>query len=358
MNSSRIDVELDGVFLENGTIDYTDYEYKPDEELREGKAVWIPIVYCLITIVGLLGNGLILAVLAQKRKAWRTSDIFVVNLCAVDILLLLTLPVWAVQATRSCGWCVGAPPCRFIAAVFNINYFFGFLLLVCISLDLYLYVTHTKRLFFLDTPRNAQVGCAAAWLVALLLTIPDLGATEVTKAPEGDRTLCVPSFYLPEWQRPSRLIHHLLSLVAVLAVCFSGGLLWVRQGSKSLMKQKSVKIVQLLAGVFILCWIPYSIVLLVDTARGSEKDPEESGSSLNKSLAATAALGCLHACLRPLLYLSLCKKFRNQALATLQCKKAEFKGSMWELGIGESPLVSQNVDKEEIKQFTVENQST
>ncbi|KAM8846580.1 C-X-C chemokine receptor type 3-like [Synchiropus picturatus] len=353
MNSSRIDAELDGVFRENYTIDYTDYEYKPDEEFAKGKAVWIPVVYFLITIVGLLGNGLIVAILAQKQKAWRTSDVFVLNLCVVDILLLLTLPVWAVQATIS----VSNPPCRFIAAVFNINYFFGFLLLVCISLDLYLSIIHTKGLFFLNTPCNAQIGCAVAWLAALLLTIPDLGATEVKKHPvEVDRTLCVPSFYLPDWQRPSRLIHHLLSLAGVLVVCFSSGLLWVQQSSKRLIKRKSVKIVQLLAGVFMLCWIPYSVVLLVDTARGSEQNPEESSSSQNKSLAVTAALGCLHACLRPLLYLSLCKKFRNQALATLRCKRTEFKGSMWELCVGESPLVCQNVDKDEIKQFTVENQ--
>lgn len=357
MNSSGINAQLDGVFAENYSIDYSDYEYKPDEE-PAGKATWIPIVYSLITIVGLLGNGLTLLVLARKWRAWRTSDTFVLNLCIADVLLLLTLPLWAAQAARSCGWCFGIPLCRMATAVFNINYFFGFLLLVCVSLDLYLSIIHGSCLVLLNTARRVQISCLATWLVSVLLTTPDLGATELKRDPmDMHLTMCVPAFYLPEWQRSSRLIHHILSLACVLVVCFSGGLLWVKKSAKTFVKRKRVVNVQLLAGVFILCWIPYSFVLMLDTSQSGEKDPEEAGSSTNVGLAATAALGCLHACLRPLLYLGLCQTFRHQTLAAIQGKKSGFKSSMWELGIGDSPLLCPNVTQEEIKQIaTVEDQ--
>lgn len=96
-------VILDGILNETQPSDY-DYDYKYKDEDVD-KAVWIPILYSILVIVGLLGNGLLLAVLAQKRRPWRISDSFILQLGVVDILLLLTLPLYAAHATQSCGWC-------------------------------------------------------------------------------------------------------------------------------------------------------------------------------------------------------------------------------------------------------------
>lgn len=117
-----MNVELDGLFRHNTTYDYNDdYEYKEDFESRDSKAVLIPLLYSVVLVVGLLGNGLLLAVLYQKRRSWSISDTFILHLSVADILLLVTLPFWAVQATQDCGWCFKVPVCKISGVVFKVG---------------------------------------------------------------------------------------------------------------------------------------------------------------------------------------------------------------------------------------------
>lgn len=117
-----MEVDLDGLFRHNGTYDYDEsYEYNDDFESRGSKAVLIPVLYSVQLVVGLLGNGLLLVVLAQKRRSWTISDTFVFHQSVADISLLLTLPFWAAQAAQHCGWCFGGFLCKISGAVFNVS---------------------------------------------------------------------------------------------------------------------------------------------------------------------------------------------------------------------------------------------
>lgn len=117
-----MEVDLDGLFRQNGTYDYDEsYEYNDDLESRGSKAVLIPVLYSVQLVVGLLGNGLLLAALAHKRRSWTISDTFVSHQSVADILLLLTLPFRAAQAAQRCGWCFDGFLCKINGAVFNVS---------------------------------------------------------------------------------------------------------------------------------------------------------------------------------------------------------------------------------------------
>lgn len=117
-----MDVELDGLFRHNSTYDYDqDYEYEEDVESRGSAAVLITVLYSAELAIGLLGNGLLLAVLAQRRRSWSISDTFILHLSVADILLLTTLPFLATQAAQQCGWCFGGFLCNISKAVFNVS---------------------------------------------------------------------------------------------------------------------------------------------------------------------------------------------------------------------------------------------
>lgn len=116
-------VVLDGIFNDSNFTDY-DYFYEKDHEDSESsgsKAVLIPFLYSVVLIAGLLGNGLLLAILAQKKRTWSVSDIFILLLSVSDILLLVTLPFWVAQATQRCAWCFWVPLCKISGAVFNVG---------------------------------------------------------------------------------------------------------------------------------------------------------------------------------------------------------------------------------------------
>lgn len=118
-----MDVDVGGFLNQNTTYDYPeDYEFEEDVKAKDSAtSVWILVLYSVVLVVGLLGNALLLFVLAQKRQHWRISDIFIFNLVIADVLLLVTLPFWTVQAAQNSGWSFGTAFCKICGAVFNVS---------------------------------------------------------------------------------------------------------------------------------------------------------------------------------------------------------------------------------------------
>ncbi|XP_028327587.1 C-X-C chemokine receptor type 3-like [Gouania willdenowi] len=341
-----MDVDLDGLFGQNSTYDYdSDYVYDEGFDQSSKKSVWIPVLYSLVFPVGLLGNLLLLVVLAQRRRAWRTSDTFILHLSISDILLLVTLPFRAAEAA---GWCTTAL-CKICGAIFNMNFLCGMFLLVCIGLDHFLSMVHSIQLFPPSKRLRVHLSCLCVWLLSLLLVIPDWIYLVSEEDHVHQKTRCAYSSV-----GTLRLFHHVVGFVlpaVLLMMCCSSVLLKLRCNLKSLQEQKSTLLIFPLVGLFFLCWMPYNITLIADTVTHNPKQTVPN-KSLKAALTVTAVIGCIHAGLRPLLYLGLCDNFRKRALATLKCTTTESKGSLWEMGMGEEVLDQQNPTAEELKPMT------
>nr|XP_020445820.1 C-X-C chemokine receptor type 3-like isoform X2 [Monopterus albus] len=345
-----------------GILNGTDYDYKEDYEYIEDPEqngsevpVFLLALYTVVVVVGLLGNALLLRVLAQKRQYWRISDTFILHMGVTDILLLLTLPFWAVQANQPSGWCFGVVLCKICGAVFSINFYSGIFLLVCISLDRCLSIIYSTQLFSRKKPVLAHISCLLVWIISLLLSIPDFIFLVAEKDQAEANTLCDHNY--SDWLLLSRLLHLTVGFllpVVTLIICCSCFLLWPRHSSKGLLKQRTI--ILALVVVFFCFWVPYNITLIVDTYRNRSKEPlglSKNQGSLQTALKVTSVLACIHACLRPLLYLGLCGNFRKRALAILRCATLEPKSSVWELGVGEEVLCDQGQEEEEMKQMTI-----
>ncbi|KAM9852556.1 C-X-C chemokine receptor type 3-like [Aulostomus maculatus] len=361
-----MDVDLDGLFQSNTTYDYRDdynakdYDTTPEDYgATNSEVVWMPLLYSVVLAVGLLGNSLLLVALARRRQMWSTSDSFILYLSVSDLLLLVTLPLWAAQASHRGGWCFTVFFCSVSRAIFKINFFCGIFLLACISLDCCLSIVHAKQLYPHKNPRYPHIICLTVWFISLLLTIPDWVYIELEKDPQRkERSLCILNHNYRERRLVSCLLPHLLSVAATLIICYSCITLCLKWRCKSLQKQRAVMLILILAMVFFLCWTPYNVTVIVDTYRSGSRQGTQDGSSgssssfLKTSLMITSALGCAHACLRPLLFFSLCTNFRKWTLGALSCASLEIKGSMWELSVGGETLPDQTHDGEEMKQMT------
>ncbi|XP_020512363.2 C-X-C chemokine receptor type 3 isoform X1 [Labrus bergylta] len=348
-----MDVEFGGLFLHNSTYDYGDYEKKV--EPVGGTAVFVSVLYSLALVVGLFGNGVLLGVLVLKRRSWSLSDTFILHQSVADVLLLLTLPLLATQAAQF-GWYFRIFLCKFSGAVFNTNFYCGILLLVCISLDRYLSIVHGIQLYSQKRDRFVHISCLLVWLISLILPIPDWTFLVVTRDYE-DQTLCVHFYSRTDWQLVSRLLHLTLGFLlptAAIIICCSFILLQFQRSSKVLKTQRAfTRVILPLVGVFFLCWTPYNITLTVDTISSTGNTE----GSLQTALMVTKALGCVHACLRPVLYLGLCGNFRKRALTMLRCDTVQHDGPLWELCVGDEAPSDQSPDEvEEQKQMSVDQQ--
>lgn len=356
--NTNIDVDLDGLFRQNSSFDYDeDYEYKEEFDPNSNSLVLIPVVYSLVLVVGLLGNILLLAVLAQRRQSWRVSDTLILHLGIADILLLVTLPLRAAQAGNN-GLCSGIV-CKICGAVFSMNFLCGIFLLAYISLDHYLSTVHAVQVYSRRKPRSVHITCLSAWLLSLLLAIPDWIFLEANGDANEKKIPCVHS-YSGSARMSSRLFHHVVGFTvpaAVLIFCCASILLRLQCSCKALQKQRAAVLILPLVGVFSLCWVPYNFTAIVDTLMSDTEKPRDE--YLKTALLATTVLGCVHACVRPLLYLGLCRNFRKRSLALLRCVTVESRSSLWELGVEEEAPPEHSHAEDEMKQMTsvVEHQT-
>ncbi|XP_044064737.1 C-X-C chemokine receptor type 3-like isoform X2 [Siniperca chuatsi] len=300
------------------------------------EAVFIPVLYSVVFVVGVLGNGVLLGVLIQSRRTWSVTDTFILHLGVADVILLVTLPFWAAQAVY--GWTFGTPLCKITGSVFTINFYCGIFLLACISLDRYLSIVHATQMYSRRKPWVVQVSCLAVWLFSLLLSIPDWIFLEAARDDRRDVTECVPNYFLysssqsvRDWRLASRLLYHIVGFLlpsAVLIFCYSCILRQLRCGSQGLQKQKAFRVIVAVVGVFFLCWTPYNITLMVETIHSGEST-NTCGvrSSLEKARIVTASVGYLHCSLNPILYAFVGVKFRRQLLDILRSLGCKLKTS-------------------------------
>lgn len=121
---------MDMIMDNYGNISYDNFSY--DDCCEGGEVcdshqganfgpIFIPVLYSVAFVVGVLGNGLLLLLLMKNRKAWSVTDSFIFHLSVADVLLLFTLPLWAAQAFQVDGWTFGTPLCKITGAVFMVR---------------------------------------------------------------------------------------------------------------------------------------------------------------------------------------------------------------------------------------------
>ncbi|XP_051576781.1 C-X-C chemokine receptor type 3-like isoform X2 [Myxocyprinus asiaticus] len=287
-------------------------------------AIFIPVLYSVALVVGLVGNGLVLVVLWKKRMNWNVTDIFILHLSIADSLLLLTLPFWAVEAAKE--WSFGTGLCKLTGSLFKINFYCGIFMLACISLDRYLSIVHAMQMYSRKKPKVTHCCCLVIWLFCLLLSIPDwIYLTATPDSRRQDKIECVTFYPSDSWHLVSRLLYHVVGFALpalMLLFCYSCILLRLQRGSQGMQKKRAMRVIVALVLAFFISWTPYNITLIVDTIQSNISTNNQtfcaSTTALDVALTATSTLGYLHCCVNPILYAFVGVKFRQHLLDMLR----------------------------------------
>lgn len=149
----------------------------------------VAIVYFVTSILGVIGNTLVVVVILRfpKVRNKSVSNYYILNLAVADELHLMTLPFF-VHATFTNDWVFGDAICR-IAYVFReCNKFASIFTLTALSIDRFLATYHN-----LGHLRKIGVGiavCFGIWVVCLAGCAPYLVHSRVLYGSEGGRRSC------------------------------------------------------------------------------------------------------------------------------------------------------------------------
>ncbi|XP_029787491.1 C-X-C chemokine receptor type 2-like, partial [Suricata suricatta] len=81
-------------------------------------------------------------------------------------------------------------------------------------------------------------------------------------------------------------------------------------------KHRAMRVIFAVVLVFLLCWLPYNLVLVADTLMRLRviKETCERRNDIGRALDATEILGFFHSCLNPIIYAFIGQKFRHGLL--------------------------------------------
>ncbi|XP_040031791.2 C-C chemokine receptor type 10 isoform X2 [Gasterosteus aculeatus] len=223
-------------------------------------------VFALIFLLGVTGNGLVIATFALYRRLRLRSvtDVFLFHLALADLLLLLTLPL---QAADTLGWSPSMALDFVVRTCYAINTYSGLLLLACISVDRYLLVAWAQEMLRLRRRMLAGGRAAAAgvWLVAALLSFPQVLYSGLAGRDSEAYCGLVKCEQVKVATNGAVIAVFCLSL-AVMATCYSriACVLWDGRASrrgKQWHRQRTLKIMVALVLVFLAFQLPYTVLL-------------------------------------------------------------------------------------------------
>ncbi|TFK00236.1 Apelin receptor B [Platysternon megacephalum] len=108
---------------------------------REWPADWevsfslLPVLYMLVFVLGLSGNGLVLFTVWAKG---RSADTYIGNLPLADLAFMVTLPQWAAYTALRFHWPFGSALCKLPSYLVLLNMFASTFCLGCLSFERYL----------------------------------------------------------------------------------------------------------------------------------------------------------------------------------------------------------------------------
>uniref|UniRef100_A0A8C5N2C1 Atypical chemokine receptor 4 n=1 Tax=Leptobrachium leishanense TaxID=445787 RepID=A0A8C5N2C1_9ANUR len=290
----------------DSTFDYDHYEVLCEkQDVRKFAQIFLPAFYAVAFVIGVAGNSLVIAIYAYHKKMKTKTDVYILNLAVADLLLLLTLPFWAVDSAL--GWQFGTGFCKITSALYIINFSSGMQFLACISLDRYFAVR--KLSSHQNFERKCWMICLFVWTMSMLLSIPDLFFSTVKE--HNGRHTCVAIY-------PKDSVKQVMATIQILDIVFSMAKIIIT--TPIIKRARSLKVLLAVVGVFLITQLPYNVIkfwraidliyALITSCKFSR--------TMDIMIQITESIALFRCCLNPVLYAFMGLTFQSYISKTVK----------------------------------------
>ncbi|XP_032386368.1 chemokine XC receptor 1 isoform X1 [Etheostoma spectabile] len=295
---------------ENQSEDYD--EICDPTAVNQFAAIFTPGFFSIVIIFSLLGNILVIVILAKYENLKSLTNAFILNLAVSDLFFTTGLPFWAYY--HMYGWTLGENACKIVNFVFYIGFYSSGILLILMTAHRYVAVMNPLSNIVSTTGSYSVVACVIVWAVSILVASPAFIFTKVeqNQCANADSNSSL-------WVIYQQNILFILSSV-VFIFCYSQIMRRLLRPTAQRRKNKTLKLIFTLMVVFFVGWTPYNIVIFqkslffrnqsrVDSTTISEmcKTVER----LHYALYISQLFAFSHCCLNPVFYVFVGVKFKN-----------------------------------------------
>ncbi|CAI9159812.1 unnamed protein product [Rangifer tarandus platyrhynchus] len=296
----------------------TPYDYEgalPCEKsnVKELGAQFLPPLYSLVFMIGLLGNVVVVVILTKYKRLRIMTNIYLLNLAISDVLFLFTLPFW-IHYVRWNEWAFGHSMCKLLSGLYYMGLYSEIFFIILLTIDRYLAIVHAVFALRARTVTFGIVTSIFTWGLAVLAALPEFFFHESQE--EAGQTICSPLY--PEdnenaWKRFHALRMNILGLalpLLVMAICYSGIIkTLLRCPSKK--KYKAIRLIFVIMVVFFIFWTPYNLVVLLSAFQMHLEADCEQSRQLDLAMLVTEVIAYTHCCVNPVIYAFVGERFRK-----------------------------------------------
>ncbi|KFO32251.1 neuromedin-B receptor [Fukomys damarensis] len=301
----------------------------------------IPSLYLIIITVGLLGNIMLVKIFISNSAMRSVPNIFISNLAAGDLLLLLTcVPVDASRYFLD-EWMFGKVACKLIPAIQLTSVGVSVFTLTALSADRYRAIVNPMDMQISGAVLGTCVKAMGIWVVSVLLAVPEAVFSEVAHIKSSDNssfTACIP---YPQTNELHPKIHSVLIFLVYFLIPLAIISIYYYHIAKTLIRsahnlpgeynehtkkqmetrKRLAKIVLVFVGCFIFCWFPNHILYMYRSFNYKEIDP-----SLGHMIVTLVArvLSFCNSCVNPFALYLLSESFRKHFNSQLCCGKKPY----------------------------------
>nr|XP_057910100.1 C-C chemokine receptor type 4 [Doryrhamphus excisus] len=301
---------------ENKTFMY-DYEYYDPNSTNDGdgsprhsdESVALRVILCVLFFLGLLGNTAVLWILHRFIKLKTLTDVCLLNLAVSDLTLAASLLLWAYDSHN-------LALCKLATGVYQLGFYSGTLFVTLMSADRYLAIVHAVAAMRARTLGHGITASAAIWVASIVMATPQVLFASIETGANTSPS-CQP-IYPDHHQRFWKMLRNFSENAVSIFLCLPMQMfcyvkiLLVLSKTRNAKKARAVKLIFTIVCVFVVCWVPYNVVVFLQTLQLFEiLHTYRSSRAINTAMAWSEIIALSHCCLNPVIYALVGEKFRK-----------------------------------------------
>uniref|UniRef100_A0A3P8S432 G protein-coupled receptor 68 n=1 Tax=Amphiprion percula TaxID=161767 RepID=A0A3P8S432_AMPPE len=223
-------------------------------------------IIVLLVSVGVPSNLYSLYHAALQLKQKNELGIYLMNLTVSDLLYLASLPLWLQYIFQDDDWRHREWLCQLCGFLLYENIYISIGFLCCISLDRYLAVVHPLRFTSLRSMSAAWFVSSIIWLKEIAVGVVFFRHKELSRD-RKNQSVCFEHYPMQPWEYPINYYRFTIGFMFPLTILYLCVLRAVGRSAGTQPDQKT-RIRQLVSStilIFLVCFSPYHIFLLVRT---------------------------------------------------------------------------------------------
>ncbi|XP_005996528.1 P2Y purinoceptor 1 [Latimeria chalumnae] len=282
---------------------------------------YLPIVYIMVFITGLIGNSIAIWMFIFHMKPWSSISVYMFNLALADFFYILSLPVLIIYYFNKTDWIFGDVMCRLQRFIFHVNLYGSILFLTCISVHRYTGVVHPLRSLGRLKKKNAIYISGFVWFLVIAGISPILFYSRIKTS--NNRTICydttskeyLRSYFI--YSMGTTVFGFCIPFMIILSCYGSIAKALIRNDmANAPLRTKSIHLVIIVLAVFAVSYLPFHVMKNLNLRSRLDFLYIPEMCAFNDRVYAiyqvTRGLASLNSCVDPILYFLAGDTFRKR----------------------------------------------